>query len=69
VLLLGLSQGSSVQLPSYGWAKGILADQGWSPDGFATFLTASAVSGVCVVSLVAHTLNHANANEQCAAMQ
>ena len=44
-------QGSSVQLPSYNYAKGVLAGQGWSPDGFGTFLTASAVSGVCVVSI------------------
>jgi solute carrier family 25 protein 34/35 len=44
------SQGSSVQLPSYGWAKGLLVEQGWAADGFATFLSASAVSGVAVVS-------------------
>lgn len=43
-------QGSSVQLPSYGWAKGLLVEQGWAADGFATFLSASAVSGVAVVS-------------------
>lgn len=45
---LRTAMGSSVQLPSYGWAKNLLAEQGWAPDGFATFLTASAVSGVCV---------------------
>jgi solute carrier family 25 protein 34/35 len=45
-----IPQGSSVQLPSYNATKNVLASWGWAPNSYATYFTASAVSGVCVVS-------------------
>ncbi|RXK41945.1 solute carrier family 25, member 34/35 [Tremella mesenterica] len=44
-----MTQGSSVQLPSYNLGKSILVKNGWDDKSFFTFLTASSISGVCVV--------------------
>ncbi|GFZ48008.1 Mitochondrial oxaloacetate transport protein [Saitozyma sp. JCM 24511] len=46
--MLRTASGSSVQLPSYNATKNVLASWGWAPNSYATYFTASAVSGVCV---------------------
>jgi solute carrier family 25 protein 34/35 len=49
--MLRTACGSSVQLPSYNFGKKILVGTwGWQENSFATYFTASAVSGICVVS-------------------
>ena len=48
--ILRTSMGSSVQLPSYNWAKTQIISHGILPaDSPLTFLVSSSISGVCVV--------------------
>jgi hypothetical protein len=49
-----LDQGSSVQLPSYNYAKSKLVSNGLMSDSsYWTYLVSSSFSGICVVSIIA----------------
>jgi solute carrier family 25 protein 34/35 len=58
-------QGSSVQLPSYNYAKSVIVRNGWlGENSYWTYLWSSSVSGICVVRIrlassgnQGHTLN------------
>ncbi|KAG1864683.1 hypothetical protein DFJ58DRAFT_772442 [Suillus subalutaceus] len=57
--ILRTAMGSSVQLPTYKWAKNQLGSHGLYPsNSILTYLASSSVSGICVVFLLYQVANN-----------